>query len=101
VAGVKRKHPRVRVAADPRRTDEEGRPYLLLVWETQGKRTKKPIGYMSAEEAEERREDQEAVLRAEALGLTRISPPSTQPEQPATVADAVEHYLAALPNMPG
>jgi site-specific recombinase XerC len=98
VPGVKRKHPRVHIEPDPRRTDEQGRPYLLLRWRADGKSNKEPIGHLSSEEAEERRADKEAELR---LGITPTSPASRPLEQPATVADAVEHFLAELPNMPG
>jgi len=97
VAGVKRKHPKVRISTDHRRM-LDGHPYRLLVWEVSGERFKAPIGHVSIEDAEDLRADREAALR---LGVTRTSPSSETPERPASVADAVEHFLTVLPTMPG
>lgn len=97
MAGKARKHPKVNIEQDKRRLDPDGRPYLLLRYVQDGETTKKPIGHVSPEEAEEQRADLEAQLR---LGI-RTEPSSTLPARPATVADACSFYTDLLPSLPG
>ena len=88
MAGRKRRHVVVRLRAEAGRTDPEspGRSYWLARWTKNGKRDSEPIGWATAEEAEDKRVAIESRLR---LGMR----PSDGTSSGATVDDVIKAFL--------